>query len=193
MTCNQSDLTRLRFRPIMPKNFPGHWLQFQEHMSSVTQMCLTPTQQYSRHLYFFHLPLQSNFTSIATSKCHRITLFRPIVVFCGTECILQNILSFTLHIHEEYYVKYCQSHKLSLTFRLNDRVFHKYLLVPQNTTMGLNNVMLHSRWCLLFFDPQLSQAATLITESQFTPWTMKSDHERWYFSIVRLHAPTSMV
>ena len=28
---------------------------------------------------------------------------------------------------------------------------------------------------------------------RFIPWAMKMDHGRWYFSIVRLHGPTSMV
>ena len=33
----------------------------------------------------------------------------------------------------------------------------------------------------------------LVPKGQFTPWTMKLDHGRWPFSMVRLDGPTSMV
>ena len=32
-----------------------------------------------------------------------------------------------------------------------------------------------------------------VSKGQFTPWTMKSDHGRWPFSMVRLGGPISMV
>ena len=37
------------------------------------------------------------------------------------------------------------------------------------------------------------KAGKEIVEGWFTPWTMKSNHGRWHFSMVLLDGPTSMV
>ena len=45
---------------------------------------------------------------------------------------------------------------------------------------------------IFYLVPQIL-TGLLNTKGQFTPWTMKSDHERWPFPMVRLHGPTIMV
>ena len=72
-----------------------------------------------------------------------VTLFSPIVVFCGTYNILWNIL----HIHDEcdeyeiYGLCECQYVQYSSHSTWMWVIFYKVLSTPQNTAMDLNNVM----------------------------------------------------
>jgi hypothetical protein len=62
-----------------------------------------------------------------------ITLFKPIAVSCGTDSFLYHISHIQVEC-EEYSVELCRI--LSIC-----GIFRGILSVPQNTAMGLNNVM----------------------------------------------------
>ena len=51
-----------------------------------------------------------HFKNILIYKAKHVTLFRSIIVFCGTDNILRNIRPFSLNIKNMNSLEYCQSH-----------------------------------------------------------------------------------
>ena len=91
-------------------------------------------------------------------------------------------------IIKAYVMKELPFNKATLwTISMDDYYLNKWFCVQGGLTgllrcLGTNNYKLLQYLCYF----------TWITQGRLTPWTMKSDHGRWPFSMVRHHGPTFM-
>ena len=166
-TCNRLDLQRLGSQPVMPKNLPDHCYKTDFTIPRVHPNSLTRPMIRENRQLVTNQPVQFQKSPVEVQTAGKL----PIVLEEVIECTQINL------INENRRMWACN--QLDLQILGSQPVVMPKNLPDHKCGLQWGSVYIWGQELILFMSVQWDFGPYWV---RFTPWTMKLDHGRWFFS-----------